>query len=119
LHNLGEARVLRVLAALPTPPEGLAGVLGLVEKYHTQAGAQLAEKWNLHTDIIQACALHHDPRHRESRPVRVAMISDLLSDLAMSPPEEREKHAAHAELGKLGLARPKVDSVLRRVQERR
>jgi HD-like signal output (HDOD) protein len=119
LHNLGEARVLRILAALPAPPEGLSGVLGLVEKYHTQAGAQLAEKWNLHSDIVQACALHHDPRHSESRPVRVAMISDLLADVARLPIQEREGHAALAQLAKLGLPRPKVDNVLRRVQERK
>jgi diguanylate cyclase (GGDEF)-like protein len=119
LHNLGEARVLRILAALPTPPEGLSGVMSLVEKYHTQAGAQLAEKWNLHSDIVQACALHHDPRHGESRPVRVAMISDLLSDLALSPPDERDGHGALAQLAKLGMTRAKVDNVLRRVEQRR
>jgi diguanylate cyclase (GGDEF)-like protein len=119
LHNLGEARVLRILAGLATPPEGLSGVLILVEKYHTQAGAQLAEKWNLHSDIVQACALHHDARHSESRPVRVAMISDLLSDLALLPRADHDGHAALAQLNKLGLTRTKVDNVLRRVSERK
>jgi hypothetical protein len=73
----------------------------------------------LHSDIVQACALHHDPRHSESRPVRVAMISDLLSDLAVLTPAEREGHDALAKLAKLGLTRPKVDNVLRRVQPNR
>jgi diguanylate cyclase (GGDEF)-like protein len=119
LHNLGEARVLRILAGLATPPEGLSGVLALVEKYHTQAGAQLAEKWNLHSDIVQACALHHDPRHSESRPVRVAMISDLLADLAIVPAGERDAHGALAPLAKLGMTRAKVDNVLKRVEQKR
>ncbi len=119
LHNLGEARVLRILAGLPSPPEGLSGIMALVEKYHTQAGASLAEKWNLHNDLVQACALHHDPRHAESRPVRVAMISDHLSDLAALPANERDGHAALAPLAKLGMTQAKVDNVLKRVEQQR
>jgi diguanylate cyclase (GGDEF)-like protein len=115
LHNLGEARVLRILASQPTPPEGLPAVLALVDKYHTQAGAQLAEKWNLHSDIVQACALHHDERHTESRPVRIAMISDLLCDLVALEPEKRDDHPAVARLEKLNLKRPQVDQVLRQL----
>jgi len=84
LHNLGEARVLRIVATLPTPPEGMRVIHDLVERYHTHAGAQLAEKWNLHSDIVQACALHHDQAHRESPPVKIAMLSDLFARLTMS-----------------------------------
>jgi diguanylate cyclase (GGDEF)-like protein len=115
LHNLGEARVLRILAVLPTPDEGIEPVLELVAKYHTQAGAQLAEKWHLHSDIVQACALHHDERHAESRPVRVTMLSDALSDLALIPSAERERHAAMAKLQKLGLSALQVHNTLRSV----
>jgi HD-like signal output (HDOD) protein len=113
LHNLGEARVLRILAGQRTPPEGLPAVLALVDKYHTQAGAQLAEKWNLHSDIVQACALHHDERHTESRPVRIAMISDGLCDLVALQAELRHEHPAMITLEKLGLKRPQVEQVLR------
>jgi two-component system cell cycle response regulator len=113
LHNLGEARVLRILAGLPTPPEGLTAVLELVDKYHTQAGAQLAEKWNLHPDIVQACALHHDDRHMESRPVRIAMISDLLCDIAALTAAQRAEHAALPRLEKLGLKPLQVEQTLR------
>ncbi|HEX6240052.1 MAG TPA: hypothetical protein VFZ61_04135, partial [Polyangiales bacterium] len=88
-------------------------VLQLVEKYHTQAGAQLAEKWNLHSDIVQACALHHDERHAESRPVRIAMISDALCDLAVLAPVQREQHPAYAKLDKLGLKQNQVEQLLR------
>jgi two-component system, cell cycle response regulator len=115
LHNLGEARVLRILAGLPAPPEGLDAVLELVERYHTQAGAQLAEKWNLHSDIVQACALHHDERHRESRPVRIAMASDALADLAALPKPQRDDDKAMAKLLTLGLSRQQVHNALRAV----
>jgi two-component system cell cycle response regulator len=115
LHNLGEARVLRILAALPRPDEGIEPVLELVAKYHTQAGAQLAEKWHLHSDIVQACALHHDERHVESRPVRVTMLSDALADLALTPSAEREQHPALARLQKLGLSPEQTQNVLRGV----
>ena len=85
LHNLGEARVLRILADLQTPPEGLRDVERLVEKYHTHAGAQLAEKWNLHSDLVQACALHHEPQHASAKPVKIAILSDLFAELATKP----------------------------------
>lgn len=113
LHNLGEARVLRILASMPTPPEGITAVRALVDKYHTQAGAQLAEKWNLHSDIVQACALHHDAQHSESRPVRVAMISDALVELAAVDARERGDHPAVLRLDKLGLSRQHVNNVFR------
>lgn len=113
LHNLGEARVLRILAALPRPDEGIEPILELVAKYHTQAGAQLAEKWHLHSDIVQACALHHDERHAESRPVRVTMLSDALADLALAPSDEREQHPAAAQVKKLGLTPEQTHNVLR------
>jgi two-component system cell cycle response regulator len=115
LHNLGEARVLRILAGMPRPDEGVEPVLALVEKYHTQAGAQLAEKWHLHSDIVQACALHHDERHIESRPVRVAMMSDALTELAYTPSAEREQHPATAKLRQLNITPVQVENVLRSV----
>ena len=85
LHDLGEARVLRILATLPPPEGGMPVVHDLVERYHAQAGAQLAQTWNLHSDIVQACALHHDEEHVRSGPVRVAMLSDLFVRLASRP----------------------------------
>jgi len=93
LHNLGEARVLRILAGLPTPIEGMRVIHELVDRYHSHAGAALAEKWNLHSDIVQACALHHDEKHVESRPVRVAMLSDVFAKYITSGhrvPNEQE-----------------------------
>jgi diguanylate cyclase (GGDEF)-like protein/putative nucleotidyltransferase with HDIG domain len=115
LHDIGEARVLRILANYPPPPEGEALIRELVQRYHTQAGAQLAERWNLHTDIVQACALHHDPEHMESRPVRVAMLSDQLSRVATAGGTPSQ--ADLIVLRQLGLNDTQTRNVLRHVQE--
>ena len=117
LHNLGEARVLRILAGMPAPKEGMAPVLDLIERYHAQAGAQLAEKWSLHSDVVQACALHHDDRHRESRPVRIAMMSDSLYELTQLPKSQRDDSKPMARLVKLGLSSAQAHATLRSVQE--
>lgn len=112
LHNLGEARVLRILADLPTPADGMRVIHDLVERYHTHAGAQLAEKWNLHSDIVQACALHHEERHAGSRPVKVAMLSDAFATAITRP--KREPNEADAEtFRRLGLTDAQAKGILR------
>jgi HD-like signal output (HDOD) protein len=113
LHNIGEARVLRILAGLPQPSGGMKVIRDLVERYHAHAGAQLAEKWNLHSDIVQACALHHDMKHVESRPVKVAMLTDLLAELV----KKKEPDGAEAEGCRLlGLTELQIKNILRAVR---
>ena len=112
LHNLGEARVLRILANLPQPAGGMKVVHDLVERYHTQAGAQLAEKWNLHSDIVQACALHHEERHAESLPIKVAMLSDVFATASTRPRREPTEEDAAA-WRKLGVSDQHAQNILR------
>jgi len=112
LHNLGEARVLRILAALPTPSEGMPVIHDLLERYHTHAGAQLAEKWNLHSDIVQACALHHEERHADSRPVKIAMLSDVFAQVVMRPKREPSEQDAEA-YRKLGVTDAQAQRIVR------
>ena len=88
----------------------------LLERYHAHAGAQLAEKWNLHSDIVQACALHHDERHAESRPVKIAMLSDLFAGI-LSKPGRDPTPAEAATWRKLGLTDIAARNVLRGVHE--
>ncbi len=114
LHNLGEARVLRILAGLAQPSGGMKVIRSLVERYHAHAGAQLAEKWNLHGDIVQACALHHDMSHAESRPVKVAMLSDLLAELVRKREEPGGAEAEGCRV--LGLTEQQVKNIVRAVR---
>ncbi|MEY4507906.1 MAG: hypothetical protein RLZZ450_28 [Pseudomonadota bacterium] len=115
LHNLGEARVLRILAGLPVPTAGLQVIAELVERYHAHAGAQLAEKWNLHSDIVQACALHHDEKHAESRPVRVAMLSDVFARVSTRGHPEPTHEEAEG-WRKLGITDPQAQTIIRAVR---
>ncbi|HEY6880405.1 MAG TPA: diguanylate cyclase [Polyangiales bacterium] len=115
LHNLGEARVLRILAGLPQPRGGMKVIRDLVERYHAHAGAQLAEKWNLHGDIVQACALHHDAKHAESRPVKVAMLSDLFAELVRKKdPATNGPEAEGCRV--LGLTEQQIKNIIRAVR---
>jgi diguanylate cyclase (GGDEF)-like protein len=79
LHDLGEARVLRILASLPDPIQGPTMVQELIARYHTRAGAQLAETWHLPSEIIEACAHHHDKSRSKTSSVRLAMLTDVFS----------------------------------------
>ncbi|MDB4989638.1 MAG: pleD 3 [Myxococcaceae bacterium] len=115
LHNLGEARVLRILASLPTPAEGMRVIHELVERYHAHAGAALAEKWNLHSDIVQACALHHEEAHRESPPVRMAMLSDVFAKLAMRGRRDATEEEAES-WRKLGITDEQAQAIMRAVR---
>jgi diguanylate cyclase (GGDEF)-like protein len=113
LHNLGEARVLRILAGLPQPNGGMKTIRSLVERYHAHAGAQLAEKWNLHRDIVQACALHHDMQHAESRPVKMAMLSDVFAELARNHTPSDEQREGYR---RLGVTDQQAEQILRHVR---
>jgi putative nucleotidyltransferase with HDIG domain len=77
LHDIGESRVYRILDGikLPVSPE-LAK--RLVRKYHESAGAEVAMDWNLPTEIVDACAAHHDPTAAANPSVRLVMIADCI-----------------------------------------
>ncbi|MDB4975852.1 MAG: pleD 3 [Myxococcaceae bacterium] len=116
LHNLGEARVLRILASLPTPPEGMRVIRELVERYHAHAGAALAQKWNLHSDIVQACALHHEQKHAESSPVRMAMLSDVFAHLVLATRGRAPTDEEAEGYRKLRITDEQALGILRRVR---
>ncbi|MES1187120.1 MAG: HDOD domain-containing protein [Myxococcales bacterium] len=77
LHDIGESRIYRILDGLklPTTPE-LVG--SLVRKYHESAGAEIAMAWKLPTEIVDACAAHHDPAAAANPHVRLVMIADCV-----------------------------------------
>jgi putative nucleotidyltransferase with HDIG domain len=77
LHDIGESRIYRILDGLklPTTPELVSS---LVRKYHESAGAEVAMAWKLPTEIVDACAAHHDPAAAANPHVRLVMIADCV-----------------------------------------
>ena len=80
LHDIGEARVYRILDALPNRVTDANLVTDLVQRYHSAAGAEVAMAWKLPTEIVDACAAHHDPQAASVPHVRLVMIADAVVD---------------------------------------
>ena len=79
LHDIGEARIYRILDGLPRVEDPkLASAL--VRRYHTAAGAEVAMAWKLPTQIVDACAAHHDDSAIAVPHVRLVMIADAVVD---------------------------------------
>jgi len=79
LHDIGESRIYRILDGLKAPSTP-ALVAALVRKYHESAGAEVAMAWKLPTEIVDACAAHHDPTAAATPHVRLVMIADCIVD---------------------------------------
>ncbi len=79
LHDIGEARIYRILDNLPKLEDPKL-VKQLVLRYHTAAGAEVAMAWKLPTEIVDACAAHHDPKAVGVPHVRLVMIADAVCD---------------------------------------
>lgn len=77
LHDIGESRIFRILDGLKAPSTP-ALVASLVKKYHESAGAEVAMAWKLPTEIVDACAAHHDPAAAATPHVRLVMIADCI-----------------------------------------
>jgi putative nucleotidyltransferase with HDIG domain len=78
LHDIGEARIYRILDGLTVPYEARSEVKALVQKYHCVAGAEVAMAWKLPTEIVDACAAHHDEVASSNPSVRLVMIADQV-----------------------------------------
>jgi putative nucleotidyltransferase with HDIG domain len=116
LHDIGEARVYRILAAQPRPKEGMDLVNELVQRYHTAAGAEVARAWKLPGDIVDVCAAHHDDASTETFHVRLTMLADLVvTALEAAKKGEPEPSIAHFE--KLGVEEIHLTRVLAKMRE--
>lgn len=80
LHDIGEARVYRVLASLPEPSHSDPSAQELCARYHCEAGAELARSWRLPPPIVDACAAHHDPEALSNPTVRLVALADAVID---------------------------------------
>jgi putative nucleotidyltransferase with HDIG domain len=77
LHDIGEARIYRILDSLKVQSTPKL-VAELVQKYHESAGAEVAMAWKLPTEIVDACAAHHDAAAAATPHVRLVMIADCV-----------------------------------------
>jgi putative nucleotidyltransferase with HDIG domain len=77
LHDIGESRIYRILDGLKHPAT-TQQVTQLVQKYHESAGAEIAMAWKLPTEIVDACAAHHDASAAANPNVRLVMIADCV-----------------------------------------
>jgi HD-like signal output (HDOD) protein len=77
LHDIGEARIYRILANYKETIDP-AVIEDLVVRYHRRAGAELAIAWGLPEPIIEACARHHDDPAKASNLVKMVMMADHL-----------------------------------------
>jgi putative nucleotidyltransferase with HDIG domain len=77
LHDIGESRVYRILDGVKAPSNPSL-VASLVRKYHESAGAEIAMAWKLPTEIVDACAAHHDNAAAATPHVRLVMIADCI-----------------------------------------
>jgi putative nucleotidyltransferase with HDIG domain len=76
VHDIGEARIFRVLGELPAV-EG-TDVCALLTRHHTDAGAALARAWRLPESVVQVCDRHHDETDGLPRAVEVVRAADVL-----------------------------------------
>ncbi|HEX4334780.1 MAG TPA: HDOD domain-containing protein [Polyangiaceae bacterium] len=116
LHDIGEARIYRILAGQPRPKEGIAFIEELVQRYHATAGAEVARAWKLPGDIVDVCAAHHDEKAQESFPVRLTMVADLC----VASVEAFKKGTPGPDMGryeKLGLEEAQVNRILTKLRE--
>jgi hypothetical protein len=90
LHDIGEARIYRILAnykdTIETPV-----LEDLVKRHHRRAGAELAIAWGLPEPIIETCAHHDDDPAKASHLVKMVMMCDILVAII-----ERRQGAASA-----------------------
>jgi HD-like signal output (HDOD) protein len=90
LHDIGEARIYRILANYKEAIDP-AVLEDLVARYHRRAGAELAIAWGLPEPIIEACAHHHDDPAKATNLVKMVMMADLLVTI-----QDRRQRAAVA-----------------------
>jgi diguanylate cyclase (GGDEF)-like protein/putative nucleotidyltransferase with HDIG domain len=114
LHDIGEARIYRILAQQALALENPEVVAELVAKHHERAGAEVARAWRLPPEIVEACAHHHDVAPA-SLPVRVVMGADAILHILDNADEPQEP--ARAVLQAIGVAPGRIDDLVERARE--
>ncbi len=89
LHDIGEARILRVLGELECELDE-EDVASLVARHHARAGAEVARAWGLTGAVIEACEAHHDSPREVSERIKIVMMGDVIAETASKPRKRGE-----------------------------
>jgi diguanylate cyclase (GGDEF)-like protein/putative nucleotidyltransferase with HDIG domain len=78
LHDIGEARIYRILAKLPGAPPSGTFLRDLVMAHHARAGAEVALAWRLPRDIVEVCTHHHTTTETTIPAVHIVRSAEAL-----------------------------------------
>jgi diguanylate cyclase (GGDEF)-like protein/putative nucleotidyltransferase with HDIG domain len=78
LHDIGEARIYRILAKLPEAPASGGFLKDLVEAHHARAGAEVAIAWKLPRDIVDVCTFHNSTSETNIPAVLIVRAAEAL-----------------------------------------
>jgi HD-like signal output (HDOD) protein len=113
LHDIGEARVYRILDESKTVPSADEARM-LVHKYHPRAGAELAMRWALPDDIVQVCRRHEEQGPAEGDRLRLVRLADLIVPCMEASPEQSTLPDLDKQLTEIGISVEKAQIVLER-----
>lgn len=115
LHDIGESRIYRIIDGLSAAPEPRTEIKRLVQKYHCVAGAEVAMDWKLPTEIVDACAAHHDSAALDNPSVRLVMIADAI--VLSAEAADRGAIFDPAPFARFGIDAVQANSLLEKTQQ--
>lgn len=117
LHDIGEARIYRILAQMPRAVEFPEFVESLVMRHHPRAGADVARSWHLPPEIVEACANHHGSHVGAPVPVKIVIGADALIRICDQPLDTPPAPEDVALLIGIGLPEEATASLIAKVRE--
>ncbi len=114
LHDIGEARIYRILAKLPDAPPSGPLLSALVDAHHARAGAEVALAWKLPRDIVDVCTHHHTSTESTIPAVLIVRAAEgLVHSLEAAPfnPFEPMAHVKPEHLEPLKRAGIRIERV--------
>ena len=119
LHDIGEARIYRILDGIPNIEVAPEIVSTLVARHHMRAGADVARAWNLPEDIVDACMHHHEDIEAAPPQVRLVVAAEKLAETLGTQPRTESGEPAPLPalelrmLELVGVPANRVDAVVR------
>lgn len=113
LHDIGEARVYRILSEIGAQCTN-DEVEELVQRHHTSAGAELARAWNLPNEIVDVCANHCELSTPSSPELCLVRVADLLLPVIEAEARGRTAPLDREQLGLLGLTQTQARAIITR-----